>query len=187
MKPQTAAVAADPDELAALWETWSAGLRRLVARKITATDVDDVLQEIFLKLQTNLAGLRDPGRIAPWLRRVAESAIADHYRTRSRWEELPEDLPAPESAECSADLTRCLHPMIDSLPETYREAVRLTEIEGLTQQAVADRLGLSLSGAKSRVQRGRARLRQRLLESCQVDMETDVPCCRPKPGAARCC
>jgi RNA polymerase sigma-70 factor (ECF subfamily) len=61
--------------------------------------------------------------------------------------------------------------LIDDLPATYRDAVRLHEIEGLSQQAVADRLGLSLSGAKSRVQRGRERLRAELERCCSFELD----------------
>lgn len=61
--------------------------------------------------------------------------------------------------------------LVDGLPEHYRQAVRLSEIEGHAQREVADRLGLSLSGAKSRVQRGRAILRERLLECCHVELD----------------
>lgn len=68
-----------------------------------------------------------------------------------------------------AELAQCLEPLIDGLPETYRAALRLAELEGLPQKDVAHRLGISLSGAKSRVQRGRAKLRERLLACCHVE------------------
>jgi len=55
--------------------------------------------------------------------------------------------------------------MIEQLPEKYRVAIRLSEVEG-AQQDVADRLGLSLSGAKSRIQRGRLLLKGVLVQCC---------------------
>ena len=61
--------------------------------------------------------------------------------------------------------------MIHDLPDPYREAVRLTEIEGLTQAELARRLGISLSGAKSRVQRGRAQLKEQLIECCRFEFD----------------
>jgi RNA polymerase sigma-70 factor (ECF subfamily) len=62
--------------------------------------------------------------------------------------------------------------MVERLPQPYREAVELAEFEGLTQRALADRLGISLSGAKSRVQRAREQLRTMLLDCCRI--ETDA-------------
>lgn len=76
--------------------------------------------------------------------------------------------PEPE-ADYITELASCLQPLIADLPETYRLPRVLSEIEGLTQKEVAARLGLSLSGAKSRVQRGREKLRQRLLECCDIE------------------
>jgi RNA polymerase sigma-70 factor, ECF subfamily len=61
--------------------------------------------------------------------------------------------------------------MVRGLPDGYRRAIELTDLEGLTQAAAAERLGLSLPGAKSRVQRGRARLKDMLLRCCEI--ETD--------------
>jgi RNA polymerase sigma-70 factor (ECF subfamily) len=61
--------------------------------------------------------------------------------------------------------------MMSLLPPEHREALELAEIEGLSQQAIAERLGLSLSGAKSRVQRGRAALREVVEACCRVDFD----------------
>ena len=60
---------------------------------------------------------------------------------------------------------------VAGLPEPYREALLLTEYEGLTQQQLAERVGISLSGAKSRVQRGREKLKQILLDCCHVELD----------------
>jgi RNA polymerase sigma-70 factor (ECF subfamily) len=61
--------------------------------------------------------------------------------------------------------------MIGELPDPYREAVQLVEVDGMSQKDAADRLGLSVSGAKSRVQRGRERLRRMLAKCCHVELD----------------
>jgi RNA polymerase sigma-70 factor, ECF subfamily len=73
--------------------------------------------------------------------------------------------------ESHAELAQCLAPLIHGLAEKYSEALRLTEVEGLTQAAAAARLGLPPSTMKSRVQRGRARLKQALLTCCEVEVD----------------
>ena len=78
--------------------------------------------------------------------------------------------------------------LIAQLPDRYRDAVRMSELEGLSQQAVADRLHLSLSGAKSRVQRGRAKLRQ-ILDACcsfEFDRRGNLLDCQPHPDGSPC-
>ena len=81
-----------------------------------------------------------------------------------------------------------LHELIRSLPDDYRDAVQLSEIEGLSQAEVGVRLGLSLSGAKSRVQRGRALLKRLLQECCHFDFDGrgSVLDCAPRPGGRSC-
>lgn len=182
----TDAVFPQPEQV---WRDWHAALRRYVARRVRQpADADDVLHEVYLKISAHLASVREPGRLAAWLYRVADHAIADHYRAARPWEPLPEDMAAPEpAADATAALATCLRPMIEALPETYREALRWSEIDGLPQREVAERLGISLSGAKSRVQRGREKLRAILLDCCHVEGGEDGLACKQKPNGARYC
>lgn len=174
---------------AQVWRDWQAALRRYVARRVRQpADADDVLHEVFLKIEAHLSGLREPGRLAAWLYRIADHAIADHYRRERPWEALTDDLPASESAEDgAAALAACLRPMIEALPETYRQAVLWSEIDGLPQREVAERLGLSLSGAKSRVQRGRDKLRDMVSACCHVEVHGEGMACAQKPHGPRYC
>jgi RNA polymerase sigma-70 factor (ECF subfamily) len=85
---------------------------------------------------------------------------------------MPDDLAAAEpDADAANDLAQCLTPLIAQLPERYRSAIEMSEIAGLTQNETANRLGLSLSGAKSRVQRARAMLQDLLLQCCRVELD----------------
>lgn len=154
-----------------LWLEHKSRLRSYIAKRVHESDaVDDILQEVLLKAHTGLHTVKSQGSVAAWLYRVAANAIADHYRSAKPMEALPDELAEPEQQpDHIASLADCLQPLIDDLPETYRLPLVLSEIEGLTQQLVADRLGLSLSGAKSRVQRGREKLRQRLYECCDIE------------------
>jgi RNA polymerase sigma-70 factor (ECF subfamily) len=76
-----------------------------------------------------------------------------------------------DEAESRAELTCCLRPMIERLPEDYRDAISLVEIDGLTQQAAAKQTGISLSGMKSRVQRGRKQLKAMLDDCCLIELD----------------
>jgi RNA polymerase sigma-70 factor (ECF subfamily) len=154
-----------------LWQEHRSRLRGYIAKRVRESDaVDDILQEVFLKASENLHSLKSRGSIAAWLYRIAANAIVDHYRSRRPWEELPVDIAAPESErDYVVELAACLQPLIADMPEPYRTALVLSEIEGLPQREVAKRLTISLSGAKSRVQRGREKLRQRLLDCCDIE------------------
>jgi RNA polymerase sigma-70 factor (ECF subfamily) len=145
-----------------------------------------------VKIQARLDSLENPAKLQSWLYLIARNAIIDHYRTRKETVAVPESLPAepPVNDGEVEDLKAAFRRMIYSLPEPYREAVVLTELDGLTQQELANRLGLSRSGAKSRVQRGRARLKQMLDECCtfEFDRRGKVIGCEPraKSGCTEC-
>ena len=156
--------------LEGMYEAFNAPLRRFVLGRVPDANVaDDVLQEIYLRIHTHIGSLRDCTRLEAWVYQIARHTIVDYYRARRPAAALPESLTAPDdpcvdNAECQ--LAGSLSAMIDDLPEKYRQALNLTMYEGLTQQETAERLGLSLSGAKSRVQRAREKLKDRLLDCC---------------------
>lgn len=153
------------------WQEHRSRLRGYIAKRVRESDaVDDILQEVFLKVNASLHTVKSHGSISAWLYRIAANTIADHYRAQKPWEELPDEVAAPEpERDYIAELATCLQPLIADLPETYRTALVLSEIEGLPQREVAEQLNISLSGAKSRVQRGREKLRQRLLDCCDIE------------------
>ena len=171
------------------WKELDAKLRPFVARRVRSeSDVDDVVQDVFLRLHHTASSLRDGERFGAWVYRIARNAIVDHHRSKARHpisdrepidEELEED---DRSAE--EELAAWIAVFVAMLPTPYREALTLTELEGLTQKEAAAMLGLSLSGMKSRVQRGREQLRE-LLEACcsiAVDVRGRVVACEPRPN-----
>ena len=155
-----------------VWQEHKSRLRGYIAKRVPDKDVvDDILQDVYLKAHTNLSRVKSKGSVTSWLFRIASNTIADHYRSQKPWDELPDELAAsaPEDDYVS-ELATCLQPLIAELPEIYQSALMLSEIEGLPQKMVADHLGITLSGAKSRVQRGREKLRGRLLECCDIEI-----------------
>ena len=159
-----------------LWETFHTGLRRFILQRIPdEQSADDVLQETFLKIHTRIASLRNEDKLQSWMYQIARNAIADYYRQQKATVELPEALPVPDEPVFEDEVIRDLIPgvkaMVESLPATYREALILTEYEGLTQRELAQRLGLSFSGAKSRVQRAREKLKTMLLDCCHFEFD----------------
>lgn len=155
------------------WAEFRDGLHGFLLRRVGDADVaDDLLQDVFLKVHTQLAGLRDPGRLHPWMYRVARNAVADHFRARRDATPLSEALPAPErERDAVAELAPCIRALVSRLPSPDREALELTDLGDLTQTALAHRLGISPSGAKSRVQRARARLKQAVVACCAVYLD----------------
>ena len=158
-----------------IWLDYHSRLRSFIKSRISdATATDDILQNVFLKMQTGLDTLRDETRIKSWLYQIARNAIVDYFRSQKPSIDIPDWLQQPETdpgEKATQELSECLHSMIQLLPENYREAVILSELKGLTQKEVAKVQGTSLSGAKSRVQRGRALLKTMLNDCCRLEFD----------------
>lgn len=159
----------------ALWTEFAAPLRQYIRTRVENEAVaEDLFQEVVVKLHARLQEVRDPARIQGWAFQIARNAIIDHYRTRKPTVELSETLEADTPDAQRAELERLLptvRRMVEALPEPYREALLLVEFEGLTQKELAARLGISVSGAKSRVQRGRDLLKEKLLACCHFELD----------------
>ena len=123
---------------------------------------------------TRIETLHDPQKLRSWLYQITRHAIIDYYRTHQPWHELSEGLSTPaheDATEARQELAHCLLPLMQGLPGAYRDALMLSDMEGWTQQHVAAHQGLSVSGAKSRIQRGRALLRALLERCCRVAVD----------------
>jgi len=177
------------------WKELDARIRPYVERRIgSPADADDVVQEVFVRMQRGLSALRDEERFGPWVYRVARSAIADHQRARARRAGreavVDTDLAAPEpdvADRLEAELSECVALFVARLPSPYREAITLTELQGLTQKEAAELAGVSVSGMKSRVQRGRERIREMFEECCEISLDCRgrVVGCEPRRGRAQ--
>lgn len=176
-----------------IWREFAGKLGQFIRSRVTdPATAEDILQDVFVKIQKRLSSLQDPTKLERWIYFVARNAIIDYYRTRKQTVEVPETLPAePDNHDGELEeLKAAFRRMIYSLPDLQRDALVLTEFEGLTQQELADRQGISLSGAKSRVQRGRAQLKAMLDECCtfEFDRRGKVIGCEPrfKSGCQEC-
>jgi RNA polymerase sigma-70 factor (ECF subfamily) len=180
------------EPLEMIWNKMHLRLRGFILSRVPdEADADDLLQEVFLRIHTNLQTVRDLQRLESWIFQITRNTIADYYRARRRSvpldEAVYENHPAasePEEPAALEELASTLRDVVEALPEPYRQALLLTEFEGLSQREMAFRLGLSFSGAKSRVQRARQKVMDALLACChfEFDVRGTVCCYR-----SRCC
>lgn len=153
-----------------IWEKLHRKLRSFFLKRVPDKETaEELLQTTFLKIHENIERVKNSERISAWTFQIARNVLVDFYRAQAvAAEELAQDIEAenPVEENLNEEVASWLPAMIEELPEKYREALVLYEIEGLPQQAIADKLGISLSGAKSRIQRGRSKLKDVLLKCC---------------------
>lgn len=165
-----------PNSTEQIWELLSDRLRSFLRQRVSDEQLaEDLLQETFLRIHKRMAQLDDQQRITSWVFQIARNLVVDHYRSKARTQGEPLlDEPAStadEDRNLNEMVSGWLPVMIAQLPDRYREAVELYEMKGLAQQEIADRLQISLSGAKSRIQRGREKLGSMLFDCCTFDRD----------------
>ncbi len=162
-----------------LWQIYHNQLLGFISSKISDKETaKDILHEVFIKIHTNLQNLEDPIdpiRLRSWIYQITRNTIIDYYRSKKSNEEIPEwilnDEKMDVDEEIQEELSLCLGYLylIAKLPQKYKTAIQISEIEGKTQQELADYEHITLSGAKSRVQRGRNILKDMIFQC--VDFE----------------
>jgi RNA polymerase sigma-70 factor, ECF subfamily len=179
---RAAAMAGTAPDPAALWADFAPPLRGFLARRVPpGVDPDDLVQEVFLRVIRHAGSLRSTDRPEAWLFQIARNALRDTLRARLRRDgrndaiDSDDDLAAGPDATAEraaeAELAPCLTSMVNRLPEPYRTAIMLTTLQGTSQADAARQLGISNSGMKSRVQRGRDRLRAMLVQCCSIAVD----------------
>jgi RNA polymerase sigma-70 factor (ECF subfamily) len=159
--------------LTTAWTAHEPELRGWLRRRLgNPAEADDLLQDLFLKALRQGERFCSVQNARAWLFEVARNTLADRLRVARETVELPEDLPALVNEPDTVDtLTACLPRVLSELSAEDREAITLCDLQGMAQAEFARSRGLSLSGAKSRLQRARQRLHARMTQVCQVQLD----------------
>lgn len=177
-------------DTAMIWDEFHKRLRGFISHRVeNKADVDDILQDVFLRIHRGSGTLKRADRLVSWLFQITRNAIAEHYRVPAQQREMSTDFTSETETAMKAvqpsttmgvaasereqgavieELSACLGPMTQHLPPHYRDAITLVELEGMTHREAATRHGVSISGMKSRVQRGRQMLKRMLGDCCQI-------------------
>ncbi len=160
-----------------VWEECNVPLKRFISKRVrNEQDAEDILQEVFVKINNNIGRLKNDNKMHGWIYKIARNTIIDFYRKKDNDHiniELPEKLEGYTEDELSAntEIASCLKNMVDRLPDIYQQAVLLTEFQNLTQKELSEKAGISISGGKSRVQRARKMLKEMLQGCCRLEMD----------------
>jgi RNA polymerase sigma-70 factor (ECF subfamily) len=168
------------------WRLHKEEVRRFLAHRCgCAAEADDLLQEVFLRVVVQGAAFCRVENSRAWLLQVARNLLIDRLRLTKAQVPLPDDLSAeaPQEIEPVDLLSHCLPRVLSELSPEDRAAIVSCDIEGMTQKTFAERQGLSLPAAKSRVLRARSRLRAQLSEACRLEFDEQGKVCSfvPRP------
>jgi RNA polymerase sigma-70 factor, ECF subfamily len=151
--------AGDRDAFGTLYDLYSPMVHGILLARVPRSEVDDLVQDIFLVALKRLHTLREAGSFGPWVAMIARNRAMDFYRQSRETEELPEDIAGRSFLDTEA---REVLAVIRALPEAYRETLVLRLVEGMTGPEIAARTGLKPESVRVNLHRGMKILRERL-------------------------
>src|SRR5688572_4432189 len=146
----------------------------IAARIKDRDDAADVLQEVFIKISSKLGSLADGSRLRAWIFTITRNTIIDYYRKNSGGnrtdltDKIADEMIAEADVDITKGLDKCLKGFIQELPDEYREIIIDSELKGIKQKDLAGKYNLAYPSVRSRVQRGRSRLKELLLTCCSI-------------------
>jgi RNA polymerase sigma-70 factor, ECF subfamily len=166
-------------EINAAYKEFNKILYHYILRRVNSKeDAKDILQNVFIKIYQKASSLSDEQKMKSWVYRITQHAIIDYYRTRTDtpYAELPEQLSESIAAQPDTDnfygLDQCIRPFIEQLPQEYREIVRESELNGIKQKDLAEKYNMPYVSLRSRVQRGREKLKNMLIQCCSLELDS---------------
>ncbi|MGB3585995.1 MAG: sigma-70 family RNA polymerase sigma factor [Tunicatimonas sp.] len=152
-----------------LFEQYRAELVRYVRQRIDdPVQSEALVSDVLVKLYRHCEELSEVKNIRAWLYQVTRRTVYDYFREQSKLSTFPSELAeedAYQESNVTTELASLIPLLIKCLPKKYAIPLRMSDLEGLPQQEIARQLNLSLSGAKSRIQRGRQQLKE-LFHQC---------------------
>lgn len=155
-----AAQAGSESAFEALYRRYARVVHCILLSRLPASEVEDLVQEVFLTALNKLKSLREPAAFPGWIASIARNRATDHLRSMAPEEEIDDRIPA-RGADASdrAEARRALA-AIQSLPDAYRETLLLRLVEGLTGPEIAERTGLAHGSVRVNLHRGMQMLRE---------------------------
>jgi RNA polymerase sigma-70 factor, ECF subfamily len=156
-------------------------------------DTADLAQEVFLRIWRSINNLRNPSSFRPWLTQIVTNLFYDELRKRPRRLptiniddtesfgedsapfEIPDASAQPDEMLQSRQVTEVIREAMASLPEQFRTAIVLRELEGLSYEEIGVLTKTEMGTVKSRIARARARLQELLRPYLEVSTPTEVP------------
>ncbi|WP_298211119.1 sigma-70 family RNA polymerase sigma factor [Acidovorax sp.] len=163
------------EDLGAVFSRLQRSLRSYLRRRVSdAAQVEDLLQEVFVKALASKRAGRQINNMTGWIFAAARTTLVDYFRaTGHPTQEIDENTPDindSEDLQLHAEVASCLRVLLAELPAIYQDTLAATDFEGETMRSVAARQAVSVSAIKSRAARGRALLKEKLIACCHVEM-----------------
>jgi RNA polymerase sigma-70 factor, ECF subfamily len=152
-------LAGERDRFGGLYELYAPLVHGVLLARMPRSEVEDMVQEIFLHALRKLHTLRDADAFGPWIAMIARNRAMDFHRRSHETVEVTDDLKSSDSSEARAEEILAI---IRTLPDAYRETLVLRLVEGMTGPEIAARTGMTAASVRVNLHRGVKLLRTKL-------------------------
>jgi RNA polymerase sigma-70 factor (ECF subfamily) len=166
-------------EVAGIYKQFHQALLNFIRSKIKSKeDAEDILQNVFIKIAANVNNLADEDKLQSWIYTITRNAIIDYYRVSATKKSIAMDddlahhVLEEETVDNTKGLDQCMTSMINLLPEDYKDIIIDSELKGIKQKDLAEKYGIAYPSMRSRVQRGRERLKQLFYGCCHIETDS---------------
>ncbi|HKV35294.1 MAG TPA: sigma-70 family RNA polymerase sigma factor [Pyrinomonadaceae bacterium] len=149
----------DREGFGRLYDLYAPLVHGILLARVPRTEVDDLVQDIFLHAFKKLHTLRDSAAFGPWIAMIARNRAVDYYRRSRETVEITDEMGGTDKQESKASE---ILELIRGLPEAYRETLVLRLVEGMTGPEIAARTGLTAASVRVNLHRGMKLLREKL-------------------------
>ena len=155
----TAALEGDRDGFGRLYDLYAPLVHGILLARVPRSEVDDLVQDIFLHAFRKLSTLRDRAAFGPWIAMIARNRAIDFHRRTRETVEITDEVRGSNTSDSRANE---ILELIRNLPDAYRETLVLRLVEGMTGPEIAVRTGLTPASVRVNLHRGMKLLRQKL-------------------------
>ena len=178
-----------------IWNVCHEPLKQFIRKRVSDQDhVDDILQDVFIKIHTKIDTLKDNSKISSWIYQITRNTIIDFYRSHKNLLKYVDDIESMPVLDDEDDISIPMQEMADglinvvkTLPEKYADALIAVDFNGQSQKLLSEKLGISRSGARSRVQRARQMLKDNLMRCCHFEFDKYGTIIGSHPITCCCC
>ncbi|MFD1094829.1 sigma-70 family RNA polymerase sigma factor [Salegentibacter chungangensis] len=159
-------------DISEVWLDYKDALRNYIFKFVKDEDTANGLShEVLMKVYSSCCSGRGIRNVRSWLFQIAYNTCMDYFKKRKKTTEMPKDIRQEDEDLLYKEAGEFIAPLIGLLPEKYRRPLEMSDIKGLKQQEVADALGLTLTATKSRIQRGRKMLKEKITDCFHIEVD----------------
>ncbi|WP_169301396.1 sigma-70 family RNA polymerase sigma factor [Pontimicrobium aquaticum] len=160
-------------EVSSLWVTYKSGLKYYILKKTKDENLaDELSHEVLMKIYKSCCSGNEIKNIRSWMFQIAHNTVIDHLKKEGKFVDKVTEILETNENNTYKDVEEFVEPLIKLLPQKYATPLLLSDIEGISQIEVSKKMNLSLTATKSRIQRARKLLKEKIIECSNLETNT---------------